>query len=478
MTVAELLEGVEIIENRADISAAASGIVFDSRKVRTDDIFVALSGEKGDGHCFAVDAVRDGAVCIVAEKPVDAPYVLVKDTRKALALMAANFYGNSHKRLEIITVAGTNGKTTTTYILKEILKADGRKTAIIGTLGAWILDKKIQTDLTTPDPMELHRLFAEAEKSGVKYVIMEASAHAIYYRKLEGITATVGVFTNISQDHLDFFGTMEKYSKVKTDYFDSANMKVGIINGDDIYGRKIIRSNKLLCLSYGIDSPADIFAVDFKSQGEKTCFIANVLDDLAEITMPLIGKFNLYNTLAAIATCKALSVPLDVIGEALANIKEVEGRFNIIKTDITVIIDYAHTPDGLENLLKAARELDGGKVITVFGCGGNRDAAKRPIMGRLAGEYSDFCVITSDNPRMEQPMDIIAQIEEGMKQKSQEYICIQDRSNAIAYAISFAQKGDKVVIAGKGGENYLDIMGTKIPYSDKKAVEAALERKT
>lgn len=477
MRVDELLHGVEIIENSANTTASVSNIVFDSRKVQNGDIFVALRGEKADGHNFVDDAVKNGALCIVTEKPVDSPYVLVRDTRKALALMAANFYGNSHRRLEIITVAGTNGKTTTTYILNEILKACGRKTAVIGTLGAWILDKKMKTDLTTPDPLELHRLFAEAEKSGTKYVIMEASAHAIYYRKLEGITATVGVFTNISQDHLDFFGTMEKYSKVKTDYFDSVNMKVGIINGDDIYGRKIIRSNKLLCLSYGIDSPADIFAVDFKSHGEKTSFIANVLDDLAEITMPLIGKFNLYNTLAAIATCKALSVPLEVIGESLEKMKEVEGRFNIIKTDITVIIDYAHTPDGLENLLKAARELDGGKVITVFGCGGNRDAAKRPIMGKIAGEYSDFCVITSDNPRMEQPMDIIAQIEEGMKRISQEYMCIQDRSNAIAYAIGFAQKGDKVVVAGKGGENYLDIMGEKIPYSDKEAVESALGRR-
>ncbi len=477
MTLAELLEGVETVENYADISVAVSGIVFDSRKVQKGDIFVALSGEQVDGHNFVDDAIKNGAVCVVAEKPVEAPYVVVKDTRKALALMAANFYGNSHKRLEIITVVGTNGKTTTTYILNEILKADGRKTAVIGTLGARIVEKKIAIDLTTPDPMDLHKLFAEAEKSGAQYVIMEASAHALFYRKLEGITATVGVFTNVSQDHLDFFGTMKKYSQVKTDYFDGANMKVGIINADNIYGRKIISSEKVLCLSYGIDSPADIFAVNFKSRGEKTCFFANVLDDLAEITMPLIGKFNLYNTLGAIGAARALKVPLPVIGQALAEIKEVEGRFNIIKTDITVIIDYAHTPDGLENLLKAAKSLDGEKVITVFGCGGNRDAAKRPIMGIIAGEYSDFCVITSDNPRMEQPMAIIGQIEEGMKQKNKNYICIQDRSNAIAYAISFAQKGDKVVVAGKGGENYLDIMGTKIPYSDKKAVMAALERR-
>ncbi|MDD4316177.1 MAG: UDP-N-acetylmuramoyl-L-alanyl-D-glutamate--2,6-diaminopimelate ligase [Clostridia bacterium] len=474
MKIADLLEGVEILGGDADTQVSVRGVTFDSRKTKPGDLFVALEGGV-DGHEYAYQAIDNGAVCIIAEKPVGAPHILVANTRKALAVMAGNLYSNAHKRLKIITVVGTNGKTTTTYIINSILKANGHMTAVIGTLGAVIDNKRIKTDLTTPDPLEMHRLFAEAEKSGAEYVIMEVSAHAIYFSKLEGVTAEVAVFTNVSQDHLDFFGTMENYTKVKTSYFEKSKIKLGIINSDDIYGRSILHSGKALFLSYGIDNPADVFAVDAVSFGEKTRFLVNACDDVADITVPLLGKFNIYNTLAAIAVAKALSVPLSIVRKALASMKEIRGRFNIIKSDITVIIDYAHTPDGLENLLKAAKTVEGGKLITVFGCGGNRDAAKRPIMGRIAGAYSDFCIITSDNPRLEEPMSIITQIEKGMRESTQNYICIKDRTNAIAYAVSFAKKGDKVVIAGKGAENYIDIMGKKIPYSDKKAVTAALE---
>ncbi len=475
MTLSELLNGVKILECAADTTAEITGIANDSRNVCDGNIFVALTGGEADGHDYATHAIQNGALCVVTQKPVDAPYVLVDDTRKALALMAANFYGNSHKRLKIITVVGTNGKTTTTCILNEILKGDGKKTAVIGTLGADICGKKVITNLTTPDPMQLHALFAQAESAGAEYVIMEASAHALYYRKLEGIIAEAGIFTNISQDHLDFFETMDRYAEVKTEYFDFRNMKVGIVNIDDAYGRKITNNNKVVCLKYGIDYPADVFAVNYIRQGASTCFVVNMFDDIADIAMPLIGKFNLYNALAAIATAKALKVSKEAIRRALISIKEVEGRFNIIKNKITVIIDYAHTPAGLENLLKAAKELDGGRLITVFGCGGDRDRAKRPIMGRIAEEYSDFCIVTSDNPRMEPPFNIIAEIERGMK--GYDHICIVERQHAISYAIAYAQEGDKVVVAGKGAENYLDIMGRKIPYSDKEAVMAALENK-
>lgn len=473
MKLIELLNGVEIIDANVDFNQEITGIVTDSRDAKNNNAYIALQG-KLDGHDFCNEANENGATVAICLKKVDMPCIVVDNTRIAYALMAANFYENAHKKMKVITITGTNGKTTTSYIINAILNENGHKTVVIGTLGAIVCGKKVKLSLTTPDPMQLHKVLFDAYKMGVEYVIMEASAHAIYYDKLFGIQAEIGVFTNISQDHLDFFNTMEQYSSAKTSYFDTKNMKFGIINTDDSYGRKLFKKNKNFLLSYGIDFPSDVFAMDIVSYDGKTRFIVNVFDEVADITIPLWGRFNIYNTLAAIAVTKSLSVPLDTIRKALIKLKEVEGRFNIIKSDITVIIDYAHTPDGLENLLKSVKTLEGGKTITVFGCGGDRDKTKRPIMGEIAATYSDFCVITSDNPRFEQPMTIINEVENGVVKKSQDYICIKNRQNAIAYAISYAKKGDKVVVAGKGGEDYIDIMGVKLPYSDKKAVKMAL----
>lgn len=475
MLIKELLKDVAITYINADMETQVNNIVFDSRKAKNGDVFVALKG-KNDGHNFCNEAIKNGAAIVISQRKLseNSSYIQVKDTRKAIAIMSANYYKNAHRKLKIIYLVGTNGKTTTTYIINNILKANGCKTAVIGTLGAVICEKKIKTDLTTPDPLELHKLLLKAYESGVEYVIMEASAHAIYFKKLEGIKAEVAVFTNISQDHLDFFGDMESYAKTKLSLFENNKVKLSVVNSDDEYGRKISAKKNCLSVSYGIDNPADVFAVDIISYNNKTRFILNAFDQVADITIPFWGRFNIYNSLSAIATARSLSVPMETIRKALNEMKEVNGRFNIIKTDITVIIDYAHTPDGLENLLKAVKTLDGGKIITVFGCGGNRDKSKRPVMGKIAAIYSDFCIITSDNPRFEEPMSIIGEVEKGVMDITTNYICIKDRQNAIAYAIKYAQKGDKVVIAGKGGENYLDIMGKKLPYSDKKAVKSAL----
>lgn len=475
MILKDLLDGIQLLNVNADKNLQIKNIVTDSRKVTKNDVFVALKGQI-DGHNFCKQALKNGAKLIISQRKMNdsLPYLQVKDTRVALALMASNYYKNAHKKMKIIYVVGTNGKTTTTYIINEILKANGHKTAVIGTLGALIDRKKINTNLTTPDPMELHKLMLNAYENNVEYVIMEASAHGIYYKKLEGIKAEVAVFSNISQDHLDFFGNMEKYAKVKLSLFDNKKAKLCIVNADDSYGQTILSKKNCLSVSYGIDNPSDVFAVDIISYNNKTRFILNAFDEVSDITIPLWGRFNIYNTLSAIAVAKSLSVPMETIRKALLSLKEVSGRFNIIKSDITVIIDYAHTPDGLENLLKAVKTLDGGKIITVFGCGGDRDKTKRPIMGKIAAIYSDFCIVTSDNPRFEDPMSIINEAEKGVMEISQNYICIKDRGNAIAYAVRYAKKGDKVVIAGKGSENYLDIMGVKLPYSDKKAVKSAL----
>ncbi|MGB4034070.1 MAG: UDP-N-acetylmuramoyl-L-alanyl-D-glutamate--2,6-diaminopimelate ligase [Christensenellales bacterium] len=472
MKLCELLKGVKIIHANIGMQREVNKIVINSKKVKQGDVFIALE-ESSDGHDFAKEALKKKAAVVICQKPVEGDYVLVENTRKAFAIMAANYYQNRHRDLKIITVTGTNGKTTITHIINAILK-ENHKTAVIGTLGAIIDNKRISTDLTTPDPLELHKIFLEAYEKGVEYVIMEASAHAIYYDKLYGIKAEIAIFTNISQDHLDFFGSMEKYADTKIGYFNSTNMKIGIINADDKYAMRILENSEGNILSYGLDNPSDVFAMDIKRVKAKTKFIINAFDEVAEISVKLLGRFNVYNVLAAVAAAKTLKVPMETICLALSGIKDVEGRFNIINNDITVIIDYAHTPDGLTNVLSAAKDLEGGKLITVFGCGGDRDKSKRPIMGQVAGAISDFCVVTSDNPRFENPNEIIKDIEKGISQVTDKYICIEDRAQAIAYAIRTAEKGDKVLIAGKGGENYIDIMGVKLEYSDKKAAKAAL----
>ncbi len=476
MKLQELLQGVKVINSQADLDTNINDIKIDNRQITSGDLFIALKGTNSDGHIYCEDAIDRGAVALITQKELDNqyPYIQVEDTRKVLSIISSNFYNNSHKKLKIIYLIGTNGKTTTSYILNAILNKNGYKTAIIGTLGAVIDKNRIKIDLTTPDPMVLHKLLYNAYQSKVEYVILEASAHAIFLKKLEGIKAKIAVFTNISQDHLDFFKTMETYAETKLSIFDNATVKLSIVNSDDIYGRKILSKKNCVSISYGINNPADVFAVEIISYNNKSRFIVNAFDDISEITVPLLGQFNIYNTLAAIAVARSLSVPMEIIRKSLSSLKEVSGRFNIIKSDITVIIDYAHTPDGLENLLKATKTVEGARTITVFGCGGDRDKLKRPLMGRIAGMYSDFCIITSDNPRFEEPMDIIKEIEKGVLDITQNYICIKDRANAIAYAIKFAKKDDKIVIAGKGAEDYLDIKGIKLPYSDKKIVKQAL----
>lgn len=476
MRLKELLKDIEILKTNVDLNSEIKDIKIDSKKVKEGDIFVALEGMVNDGHSFCIEAMKKGANALIVQKEIDKtqPFVQVADTRNALSIISGNFYGNRHRQLKLIYIVGTNGKTTTSYILNAILNRNGNKTAVIGTLGAIIDKRKINTDLTTPDPMTLHYLLNEAYKNDIEYVILEASAHAIFLRKLDGLKAEIAIFTNISQDHLDYFKCMDKYANVKLSIFDNNKVKLSIINSDDTYGRGIIKKKNCVSISYGINNPAEVFAVDIVAYNNKSRFIVNAFDDIAEITLPLVGQFNIYNALSAITAAKSLSVPMDIIRISISSLKEVSGRFNIIKTDITVIIDYAHTPDGLENLLKASKTVTGARTITVFGCGGDRDKTKRPLMGKIAGMYSDFCIITSDNPRFEDPMAIIKDIEGGVAEITQNYICIKDRANAIAYAVKFAEQGDKIIIAGKGSENYLDIMGVKLPYSDKKTVKQAL----
>lgn len=448
------------------------GIAFNASEVKQDYMFICLNGSKVDGASFVGEAIKNGAICIVSEKSIctGITTVITDNTRELLSIVSQNFYNNPSKSFKLITVVGTNGKTTTAYLLHEILNKCNKPSALIGTMYYEIASKRYPADMTTPDPIKLNELFAMARDAEVKFVVMELSAHAIYLEKVYGLKSDICIFTNFSQDHLDYFKTLDNYKRVKTSYFCNKNVKLGIINSDDEVGRELLKNAEIPMLSYGIDNPSDTFAmeIDFAN---KTKFLANVMNEICEIESNLFGKFNVSNALASIASAKCLGVKILDIVEAFKQINSPQGRCNIYrKNDISYVIDFAHTPDGLYNLLKESKRLAQNRVITVFGCGGDRDISKRSIMGNTVSAMSDITIITSDNPRTENPQDIADDILDGIPQdlkKSGNILVELDRSKAIRKAVSISTKGDLVLIAGKGSEDYIDIGGSKIPYSDK-----------
>ncbi|HIU82808.1 MAG TPA: UDP-N-acetylmuramoyl-L-alanyl-D-glutamate--2,6-diaminopimelate ligase [Candidatus Faecicola pullistercoris] len=474
-TLKSLLSGVYEGEV-PDIEIA--DICTDSRQVKNGDLFICLSGGNFDGHDYSLEAEMLGAAAIVCEHAVESGLfqAIVSDTRKAYSLICGNFFDNPARDMKFAAVVGTNGKTSTASVLRCILERAGHVTGQIGTTGVKMPDKVYDTGMTTPDPYELNRYLKKMRKAGVDTVICEVTAHAIFWKKTYGIKADYAIFTNVSKDHLDFFGDMETYAGVKRGYFSPDNVKVAVVNSDDENGRAIISAARTAVFSYGINQPADVFAIDIRHSDRGLEFVINLFDDVFGIAVPLYGRHNVYNVLAAATLAKLMGVDGAVIKEALENADEIEGRFNIFYYNgAKIIVDFAHTPDGLDNLLQAAAEITDGKIVTVFGCGGNRDRTKRAEMGTVAGMRSDEVVITSDNPRYEQPMDIISDILPGVKRCGAEYIIIQNRKEAIAYAISRAGRGDTVVIAGKGGEKYTEVKGKKIAYSDENSVKAFIE---
>ncbi len=466
MKLKDLLKNVADFFTEKEIEI--TGIAVDSKKVKVGYLYIALAGRVYDGYDFIEEAISNGAVAVIAEKKYNNDTIIVKNTRKAYAQISANFYGNPEKQLKLVAVVGTNGKTTTTHILQHILNFSGIKCATIGTLGFRIGDTVKDCLLTTPDPNVLSACLAECKAQGIQVVIMEVSAHAIFFEKVSALKFDIGLFTNLSQDHLDFFEDLQNYINVKKSFFVSQNVSFSIINADDNLGQQILQATKVLKASYGISSPADVFAMDIEQDVAGSRFTLNAFDMVSDVYLPLPGIYNIYNTLASVAAAIALKVPMDLIKHALCSLTPPDGRFNVINTDKMVIIDYAHTPDGLENLLKAVVMLKKKNLITVFGCGGNRDRAKRPIMGAISQKYSDLVILTSDNPRLEEPADIIADIAVGMQEG---YISEPDRAEAIKMALTLAKENDIVVIAGKGAECYLDIKGEKIPYSDMEEVK-------
>lgn len=472
----QLLAGVEKV-SVPEKDVQIKGIATDSREVKEGDLFICLVGGRTDGHDYVLEAQMLGAAAIVAEHDVDSglPVAKVTNSRRAYSKICQNFFNNPLSAMKFVAVIGTNGKTSTTYIIDHILTEAGYKTGVIGTLGYKILDKTYEAELTTPDPLPLNKLFFKMKQAGVEIVIAEVSAHAIALEKLWGIKADVSIFTNLTQDHLDFFGDFDSYARTKMSFFTPEHTRATIVNADDKYGRQIVKNAKIPVVTYGILEPSDVFAIDIAHTDKGVSFIINLLDEIYEVGCPLFGRHNVYNVLAAATLAKMMSICTPQICLALQNMPEIEGRFNIfLHKKGKVVVDFAHTPDGLENLLKAAREMCGGRLITVFGCGGNRDAKKRPVMGDIAGRMSDVIVLTSDNPRFEEPMEIIAQIEPSARAVNNEVYVIENRKSAIRFAMGLAREGDITVIAGKGGEKYTEIRGKKIKYSDISEVKAAV----
>ena len=464
----------------------------DSRTVKKGSLFFCLTGGEKDGHAYAGEAVAKGAVAIVTERELETcvPQILVPNARLALSVIANAFYGYPSERMKVVGITGTNGKTTTANMLCSIWEAQGKKAGVIGTLGVRYGEHKRACSLTTPDPIELQKILSEMSAGGVECVAMEVSAHALYYHKTTGVRFAACIFTNLTQDHLDFFSSMREYESAKEKLFASEICEIAILNGDDEAGRRfgvsretkterVAKFERTKTVYYGLHTPAEAFAVITDESLDGTECVLNINDGLCRVSLALTGRHNVYNALAA-ATC-AIELGADVVdvSKGLGTLKGVRGRLERAGSfhGGEIFVDFAHTPDGLEKSLAALRVHCKGKLFCLFGCGGNRDKSKRPIMGEVAAKRSDFSVLTSDNPRYEDPLDIICDIEKGYRRFSMKYVVVSDRKRAIEYALDRLQKGDVLLVAGKGGEEEQEIMGIKYPFNDNDIIEKIIKDK-
>lgn len=461
MKLKQLLSGVDVRFFHADLDLEIAGVSYDSRRTKPGDLFVAISGYAMDGHAYIGRAREAGAVCVICERPPEdgGAYIQVGESRRALAVIGANWFGRPAEQMTMLAVTGTNGKTTTTYLLKAILEqAAGAKVGLIGTNQNMVGDEAIPTERTTPEGFELHRLFAQMREAGCTHVVMETSSHALYEGRVHGIRYDVGIFTNLTQDHLDFHRTMENYCDAKAVLFQ--NCAVGVCNADDPWTERLMRDARCQQLTYGVEHPADLRAEDIRLEADHIAFTAVTGAERVEIRVGIPGGFMVYNTLDVLGAALALGIPLEESARVLRTVPHVKGRVEVVPTpgkDYTVLIDYAHSPDSLENVLRTVKGFAKGRTVAVFGCGGDRDKAKRPQMGRIAAELADFVVVTSDNPRTEEPMDIINDILPGMAESRTPRVVEADRVKAIGYALGHAESGDVIVLCGKGHETYQEV---------------------
>lgn len=465
MKLKKLLSKIENNLPRRVLAQDVASLKIDAQKVERGDAFLLLKDDKFAKRKIQ-QAFKRGAKVVLASRDygLDNCFV-VSRPRLAFAVMEKRLHKCACDKMKIIGVTGTNGKTTTTNIIYHILTSAGKKVGIIGSLGYKIDGEWIETGFTTPDPDMMHEIFQIMKKEKVEYVVMEVSAHALELEKMEGITCEIGVLTNITQDHLDFFGDMLNYSKAKYKLFDRKHCKRAVVCVDDVSEDEFSRRCKVPYVSYGLENSSDVFGAIISQSLSGSEFFCGIGGKLVRASIPLVGTYNIENALASIATCVLLGIDMEKIAASLKDVPQVNGRFNIIeKGGKTIIIDFAHTPDGLEKVIKTTKSFTKNRVLTVFGCGGDRDAIKRPIMGKISTTLCDMSYFTSDNPRFENPDSIVQQISAGAANKN--YVCEPDRKKAIELALDEARKGDVVIIAGKGTEKYQDICGEKIPYDD------------
>ena len=436
-----------------------------AQDVKNGDAFFCFAKNRVDCETYAQIAAGNGANVVFSEFELNVPQsVRLADVRSAFAHACAQFYDNPCKNMKMIGVTGTNGKTTTCHVIAQILKKCDKKVGVIGTNGVFFCGKELPCDLTTPDADFLHRTFKQMYDEGVEYVVMEVSAHAIVQKRVDGIRFDVGVLTNITQDHLDYFGDMESYASAKAQFFTKNYVKKAIFGVDDDRVCKIMRETSVPFRTFGINNPADTFAIDGLCDICGSHFVANVCDEVFEVKTNLIGDYNIENSLAALAVCYELGLSKEQLAQGLNFVCPAEGRFNVLKVgNKYVVIDFAHTPDGLEKVLKTAKNLTDKRVMVVFGCGGNRDKDKRAKMGKIAQENADVVCLTSDNPRFEDPNEIIRDIEHGIEN---EHFVELDRKKAIEKMLNYAKSGDIVIVAGKGAEKTQEIAGVFFPYND------------
>ena len=484
MDLKKILLGLENLKVKGNLDIDIKGIENNSKEVKTGYMFIAIKGFETDGHNYINDAIDAGCTAVMIQEGCDlskinvkndVTVIMAKDTREALAICSSNFYDNPSRKFKLIGVTGTKGKTTTTFMIKELLEKAGKKVGLIGTIATYINGKKIkESDRTTPESLELQKTFFQMAKEKVEYVVMEVSSQSLKLHRVDGCNFDIAIFTNFSEDHIS-----EKEHTDMKDYFQSKlklfNMcKVGIVNADDLYAAKIPKlfPNSDIT-TYGIDNPCNLLAKDITITNSYVDFRVKITDRNERVKTGIPGRFSVYNSLAAICVAQKVGVSLETIKEALLEVR-VPGRSEVVdnKFEIPIMIDYAHSPESLESILQAVKSYTRGRVISVFGCGGDRDKGKRPIMGEISGRIADYTIITSDNPRTEEPEEIIKEIEKGIKKTKGNYQVVVDRTEAIKEAI----KKDIIVLAGKGHELYQEINGKKYPFDERSIIKKIIDK--
>lgn len=490
-TLKDIISTLDAQELQGDQNVSIQDITADSRAVKPNSLFIALDGATVDGHNYIDKAVAAGTVAVIVSKPVTVPddvcVITVSDTRQAMMVCVPYFFDYPANRMRMVGVTGTNGKTTTTHMIRHILKAQGHKVGVIGTVHIMIGDTSYPIHNTTPDVVDLQHILYQMVQENVEYCVMEVSSHALALGRVSGVEFDTAVFTNLTQDHLDFHKTFENYLAAKCKLFEQVSAsdqvkdnKGAVINIDDSYGHRVMEKTTAPTITYSTLGKGTLNASDVHMSTKNSQYTVNYKGESYPVSMNTTGLFNVYNTLAAIGACLQEGISMEAIDTALKTFSSVPGRFELIEEgqDFAVVVDYAHTPDGLQNILETAKAIKENRIIIVFGCGGDRDATKRPIMGRIAAEYGDKIYVTSDNPRTEDPVQIVKDVEVGVKEALRDgtsYEVIVDRREAINHAIHDAKAGDIVIIAGKGHENYQILKNETIHFDDREEARKALK---